>query len=88
VYGLGRAEDGKTYRDIHMVSEGLKTYPTAAGSTKTVKAFTRVELTDKDCAKLRRAREALAAAQAQYAAKLKTFPKNQGRTNSVSKVAK
>jgi hypothetical protein len=49
VYDLGRAVDDKTY----LIYEELKTFPTALGSSRTVRAYTRVNLRKADKEALR-----------------------------------
>jgi len=44
VYDLGRAVDDKYYLNAEMFREGIKTYTTAAGSSKTVDAFVSVSI--------------------------------------------
>jgi hypothetical protein len=48
VYNHGRVEDDAYYRDACLVKEGLKTYTTAIGGTKTVQAYTDVSLLKSD----------------------------------------
>jgi hypothetical protein len=48
IYSLGRAADDKDYMNAELVKEGLKTYTTTLGGTKTVESYTSVSLSSEE----------------------------------------